>query len=1346
MKNFGKKNKFGNKLVILTICLTLLTSVFALSPNASVLINKTEEIENSIFLPIRNEFKLGEQPGKFPTYGPAAFSFSDVTLSSNGATDSGHYIPVFDLTACDLTLSFTYDATGFVDNDPGGADWDDHAWAAFGIREVGYGDFNPTYGSEGAGVWLATDYYDSSGGVDGLKDPTGGEDFPNLQDLDDKLILQKAGGHGEADYNLPTAAHSATMSHRIWFDRDGVDVWQAAHPLAVDGGTYNTGGTYDIVITLHATSATAGEAYMTINGLQQGWEDNGDWNNMEFAPAGMTFTGDMTQQQVYYGLYGYGSTYTAAFTNIIVTGCTACTSPIYVDDDWAGSTPGDIIDGHVYGYDAFDNIQDGVDNVCDGGTVNVYTGTYTEQVHITKSLSLLGIALSPKPVITAPPAATRTTYTIPESSRTFDPIVFADGGSGTISITIDNFEIDGNNDGGSNTFCGILCRQTTGTISNNDLHSLRGTGQETMGIIIYGASSIMTISGNTVIDFTRNGITGIDGQHNIMGNTVTADGPLPMGNWAQNGIQMGYGAVGSIIGNTVTGCSIINPSWAASGILPVITAGTIQIDNNIISENEVGVYICDCSASLSGNSVYATSTGTGQSYFYGIIGDPGGPTIAPQPSPYEDDGITQKIHPTPTMVTYTFTLTDNTIDSDGISPGGVGVGVYAGMYGTYDIDFTATCNKVRYWDYGFELYEYAPNKLLSAEIHCNDIVGNTGYGVYNWLTTTFDATCNWWGAHDGPSGAGTGSGDAISSNLLYNPWIHVNADAGGPYTVIGIFNVNFDASGTTTSGCCGETVTYDWNFGDGHTGTGINPTHTYSSFGTYTATLTVTSTTSCGYTYTNTDSTKVYVKAKPDVEIEKYVWDDATSSWVEELRVPIGTLLNFKIIVTNTGQKDLNNLNIKDEMGIQLQYRDNANIPEASVSPDERTIIWDINKLTVGSSMEITFDVEAVQICFGWNSVIVRAREPVIAAALVKVKVISPGQPMIDITKEVWDEDKNEWVSSITQPMGTDMEFKITVFNTAFNTLHNAVITDNLPDKIKYGYDANIDPETESDQQIIWKFDEIEPGENIEIIYSAEAIEDGITETIAEVTTEEEFYDEDQVLVVIATVPDVKLIYPQGGETLSDNVKIIWEAIDDSDPYLDIYLFYSDNNGDTWTKIGDVFENNNEFDWDTTLIPDGTYILMIQAENDYGIIETVISDQFEIGNTGSSNQAPNKPNIFGPASGNVGTEIEYTITGSDPDEDPVYVIVYWDDETDTGWLGPYISSFEIKLKHTWSEEGSYTIKAKAKDDEGKQSDWGTLQISMPRNRAIHAPFLQFLQNFLEQYPILYQLLLRFLQL
>jgi len=250
----------------------------------------------------------------------------DVALS--GGFQAGHFPQIWDLTKCDMVISFTYDANGLVDD--AGA----HAWAELGVREVGYGDFNPTWMSEGAGVWLATDYDWTANTFD--PDPAGS---PTL-DLDDKLILQKGGGWGEGSYNLPSTPPNPGANHRVWFDRDGVDQWQARNLLAVDGGTYNTGGTYDIIITLRADSSSSGTAYMTINSLNQGFETDGNWNTMELSPAGMTFTGDMTQMQVFYGLYGYGATHSVTFEDITVTGCLA-TIEVEIDIK-PGSDPNSI--------------------------------------------------------------------------------------------------------------------------------------------------------------------------------------------------------------------------------------------------------------------------------------------------------------------------------------------------------------------------------------------------------------------------------------------------------------------------------------------------------------------------------------------------------------------------------------------------------------------------------------------------------------------------------------------------------------------------------------------------------------------------------------------------------------------------------------------------------------------------------------------------------------------------------------------------------------------------------------------------------------------------------------------
>lgn len=243
--------------------------------------------------------------------GPVAVNKGDITLSSNGATDSGNFPETWDLTAGDMTISFTYDGNGLVDNET--AQWQDHAWAELGMRDTTTtSNFNPGGGSGGKGIWLATDYDEWQTLNTFSPDPLGA---PSL-DLDDKLILQRTGGHGEGDYDLPSNPPAPGNNHRVWWDRDGVDPWQNSQ-------TANTGGLYNIVMTLHATSATTGTAYMTINGLSQGFETDGNWNTIELTPAGITFSGDMTHMQVFYGLYGYGATHSVAFKNIQVTGCLA---------------------------------------------------------------------------------------------------------------------------------------------------------------------------------------------------------------------------------------------------------------------------------------------------------------------------------------------------------------------------------------------------------------------------------------------------------------------------------------------------------------------------------------------------------------------------------------------------------------------------------------------------------------------------------------------------------------------------------------------------------------------------------------------------------------------------------------------------------------------------------------------------------------------------------------------------------------------------------------------------------------------------------------------------------------
>ena len=81
------------------------------------------------------------------------------------------------------------------------------------------------------------------------------------------------------------------------------------------------------------------------------------------------------------------------------------------------------------------------------------------------------------------------------------------------------------------------------------------------------------------------------------------------------------------------------------------------------------------------------------------------------------------------------------------------------------------------------------------------------------------------------------------------------ANAGGPYT--GGIGTIISFSGSRSNDPQGEALTYAWSFGDGTTGTGVSPTHAYTTLGTYTVSLTVTDTSNLTATASTTASIEV---------------------------------------------------------------------------------------------------------------------------------------------------------------------------------------------------------------------------------------------------------------------------------------------------------------------------------------------------------------------------------------------------------------------------------------------------------------------------------------------------------
>ena len=171
---------------------------------------------------------------------------------------------------------------------------------------------------------------------------------------------------------------------------------------------------------------------------------------------------------------------------------------------------------------------------------------------------------------------------------------------------------------------------------------------------------------------------------------------------------------------------------------------------------------------------------------------------------------------------------------------------------------------------------------------------------------------------------------------------------------------------------------------------------------------------------------------------------------------------------------------------------------------------------------------------------------------------------------------------------------------------------------------------------------------------------------------------------------------------------------------------------------GEDFKSERSFGRYHMFLPPGDYTVEFSAA---GYVSqshqiTVTSDSAEILEITLDliNDSPDTPSIDGPTSGKAGSVYKYTFETTDPDSDDVYYYIDWGDETFEEWIGPYDSGEQVIVNHGWSEQGAYTIKAKAKDVYDAESEWGTLEIEMPI--SYNLPFFQFFKKVIEHFPIL----------
>ena len=317
-------------------------------------------------------------------------------------------------------------------------------------------------------------------------------------------------------------------------------------------------------------------------------------------------------------------------------------STVWVDSAYTSSSCG----GHTWGYDAFTTINDGLSAVETLGTVNVAAGTYTENIVVSKAVTLAG----------------------------------ADA---------DTTVVDGNGNPG------FYVTASTVTISGFTVKN--GGAGENANIVLAGVSSC-TIQNNITFGATAG-----------IGAIASTNNDISYNECYSNG----YGIV------------LDETSDVGS------TGNTLEC-NNVYNNSYDGIYLgefCD-----SNNIEENTCDGNGGSgiYLWKVVGN----TVT-------DNTLTDNTD----CGLHMFSAKNTTVDYNTITGNGTGIRLRSGL----EIDSS-----------GNLVYE-------------NVISGNTAYGVEvqetrNPSDLILFAEGNYWGAEDGPSGFGPGSGDAVSDFVDYNPY------------------------------------------------------------------------------------------------------------------------------------------------------------------------------------------------------------------------------------------------------------------------------------------------------------------------------------------------------------------------------------------------------------------------------------------------------------------------------------------------------------------------------------------------------------------------------------------------
>lgn len=240
-----------------------------------------------------------------------------------------------------------------------------------------------------------------------------------------------------------------------------------------------------------------------------------------------------------------------------------------------------------------------------GDTIEICPAVYTEQVVISKPVTLVGIAWSGVGRALIQPTS------LTANSLGFISVITVANTSG---VTISNLAVDASSNavtGCTVALSGIHFYNAAGTVQNSSISGTQistplscttlfpGNGAGVQADQSAGSTSALSVSvmGNSIHDFGRNGIliNGAGENATISGNSITGIGPSLGVN--QFGVFLANGATGQITGNNMTegNCGTVPFATCVTnrseGVVLRSVGSGVVIANNVINNVQAGIFV-----------------------------------------------------------------------------------------------------------------------------------------------------------------------------------------------------------------------------------------------------------------------------------------------------------------------------------------------------------------------------------------------------------------------------------------------------------------------------------------------------------------------------------------------------------------------------------------------------------------------------------------------------------------------------------------------------------------------------------------------------------------------------------